>query len=237
MNHPLIMPLLRSFVIFISIIAPLFSIGQDSLASKWKLGLNISPNFAYQQRSTPRNKAIQMRPVAGIDLGLSLSRMWKNNYLMFSPTVGVTRNKTRSSLAFEDFNVKYLFGGSENRFQASLLYGNFRRINSSMHFNINFGFTAGYGVFNDFIFEDSSYYNEEIRIRNYYMCLSSGAGFTKSFKKYEFYWGLQINQGLLTYTRVHISLNQYQSDFLSKGSSINLVNIIYLNKARKSSND
>ena len=98
MNHQTVMRRLKLCAISVSLIFPLISIGQDNLSEKWKLGLNISPNFAYQQRSTSRNRAILMRPSLGFDFGMSLTRTWKDNFTQFTPSVGFTRNKTKSSL-------------------------------------------------------------------------------------------------------------------------------------------
>lgn len=216
-------------VICVSLLVNSATYAQSGSTTNWDLGLNVSPNFAYQQRSTPRNRAIQMRPFPGIDFGLSLSRTWNNNFIQFTPAVGVTRNKTRSSLHFEGFDVSYHFGSSQNRFHASLLYGRTIALDENTQLQANFGGNAGYAVFSNSYFQDLNYTDLETRLRNYFVCFSSGIGVKKHFVKTTFYWGLQINQGLLSYTRVEITLNQYQTTFLSKGSSINLVNIIYLN--------
>jgi hypothetical protein len=237
MNHQVIMQALKLGVICVSLLLPLLVTGQDLTEKKWKLGLNISPNFSYQQRSNQRNRAIKMSPFMGVDFGLSLSRIWKDNFIQFSPSVGYTRNKTKSSLAFEDFNVTYLFGGSENRFQSTLLYGKIIPINEKTSFQFNLGINSGVGIFKNSFFQDANYVNKEERIRKYYVCLSTGAGITKRFKMFEFYWGIQLNQGLLSYTRVYISINQYQTNFLSKGSSVNIVGIIYLKKGKQAHNN
>lgn len=222
--------LLKLGVICASLFSHTSSFGQEYPEKSWKIGLITSPNLAYQHRSTQRNRAIKMRPSVGCDLGVAIVRFWKDNYIQFSPTVGFSINRTKSSLAFEGFNVNYLFGSKENRFQASLLYGKSFTLNEKSLFNLSFGVSSGYGILNETKFDDLNYSNEEIRIRDYYACLSSGFGITKAFNRSKFYWGIQINQGLLSYTRVHISLNQYQTDFLSRGSSVNLMQIIYLNK-------
>lgn len=156
MNHRVIMRVLKLGIICVSLLLPSFVTGQDLTEKKWKLGLNISPNFSYQQRTSQRNRAIKMSPYMGFDFGLSLSRIWKDNFIQFTPSVGYTRNKTKSSLAFEGFNASYLFGGDENRFQATLLYGRIIPINEKILFHYNLGINSGVGVFKDSFFSGYS---------------------------------------------------------------------------------
>jgi len=228
MNHQTISWQLNLGVICASLLLSFYSIGQDLETEKWDLGLSVSPNFAYQQRSTPRNRAIQMRPFFGFDFGVSISRNWKSNFVRFIPSYGYTRNKTRSSLAHEGLNVKYLFGSYESRLQTTLLYGKNIPVNESTSLEWSFGVSSGYGFFQDSYFEDVDYTNEEKRIREYYVCASSGLGMLKKLDRFTYYFGFQINQGLLSYTNVSITLDQYSGEFLSKGSSLSIVNIFYL---------
>lgn len=233
MNHPTIMQLLKLFVCFVSIPYSTSSFCQEKVEPTWKIGLQVSPNFAYQQRSTPRNRAIQMRPAVGVDFGVSFSKHWKDHFLQIIPSFGVARNKTKSSLKFDGFNIKYLFGTEENRLQTSLLYGKTLAISPNLSFQYNVGANIGYGFFSDAFFQDLDYSNEEKRLKHYFICASSGIGISKNSKTLHYYWGVQINHGLLSYTKTKISIGEYQTDFLSKGSSVNLVQIIYL-KNKKS---
>lgn len=230
MNHQIATLRLKFAVIFVSLLVSFCSFSQDSISEKWKIGISVSPNFSYQQRSTPRNKIIQMRPSLGFDFGLSIKRKWNNNFIQFLPSVGYSRNKTKSSLFSEGFNVKYLFGSTQNRIQLNLIYGRQIQLIKSTPFSILFGLNSGYGFFNGTNFQDLDYSEVESRIRNYYLCFVSGFGVEKKFNKLSFYWGVQLNQGLLTYTRVNIKLKDYETDFISRGSSVSIIQIISLNR-------